>query len=786
MKPLKLTMSAFGSYAGVETLDFTVLGAKGLYLITGETGSGKTTIFDAISFALFGEASGQARDKNHMLCSHFADEKAKTFVELEFLSGAQKYSIKRVIRKNGSPDAALTLPDGNVASGSGNVRNKITEIIGLNREQFAQIVMIAQNDFLRFLHSETKERVEILRRIFNTEFHKKLQDKLKEKERELKEQRELCIRDFGKLGVEQHKSKEALTAWEAQIKEDKLAFSQVEKKLEELEKNRASLIAEIAVAEELMRKFENLAKAKFSLGEHSKRAADMKALEERRSKGELALRKIKPFADKALDLNEQHKKSQTELLKAKSNAEMAKSSLEKARQILNATGKVQIAQMEGSQIHAKLKRLEELQKNLERACEEFKVADIEYKSVYVTFLRGQAGLLAKGLVAGKPCPVCGSCEHPAPAKFCDEQVSEAKLKEAENKTDRMRKKCEELSTSASMLKVEIETEAESAYKSALMLVNERESREREVFELFKNAQTLCKNVLAENGFADGAAYKAALVNEKELGEMAKRLNDYENEGIRLNDEIKRLESETQSKEKPDWEKLKAKKISADDDISDRRKSRDEIKSRLEKTVKDLADLSKISDSIDKLDIRYAAVKQLSDSANGSFNFETYVQTAYFDRVLYAANQRLKIMSQNRYELLHTRESMDGRKSRGLEIEVLDLYTGKSRPVKSLSGGESFMASLSLALGLSDIVQQNAGGIHLDAMFIDEGFGSLDSGVLDLAVNTLFNMAGADRIIGIISHVPELAERIDRQIRIEKTNTGSKIFLHSPTLTHKSD
>ena len=329
-----------------------------------------------------------------------------------------------------------------------------------------------------------------------------------------------------------------------------------------------------------------------------------------------------------------------------------------------------------------------------------------------------------------------------------------------------------------MLKVEIETEAESAYKSALMLVNERESREREVFELFKNAQTLCKKVLAENGFADGAAYKAALVNEKELGEMAKRLNDYENEGIRLNDEIKRLESETQSKEKPDWEKLKAREISANGDISDRRKSRDEIKSRLEKTVKDLADLRKISDSIDKLDIQYAAVKQLSDSANGSFNFETYVQTAYFERVLYAANQRLKIMSQNRYELLHTRESMDGRKSRGLEIEVLDLYTGKSRPVKSLSGGESFMASLSLALGLSDIVQQNAGGIHLDAMFIDEGFGSLDAGVLDLAVKTLFNMAGADRIIGIISHVPELTERIDKQIRIEKTNTGSKIrFVH---------
>ncbi len=769
MKPLKLTMSAFGSYGGTEMLDFTALGAKGLYLITGETGSGKTTIFDAISFALFGEASGQARDKSHMLCSHFADEKTKTFVELEFLSGDKKYNIKRVIKKNASPDVALTLPDGSVASRNSDVKNKITEIIGLNREQFAQIVMIAQNDFLRFLHSDTKERVEILRRIFNTEFHKMLQDKLKEKEKGLKEERELCIREFGKLGVEQHKSKEALLAWEAQIKEDKLAFSEIEKELNKLEKNKETLIAEIAVAQDLMRKFEGLAKAKFSFAEHSKRAADMKTLAEKRSQGELALRKIKPFADKALDLNEQYKKSQTELSKAKANAEAASSNLENTKQILN--GKTHLAQ-----ISPKLKQLGELQKDLEKSCDELKVATTEYQSMYVSFLRGQAGLLAKDLTAGEPCPVCGSHEHPAPAKFCEEQISEAKLKEAENKTNKIRKKCEELSTAGSVLKAEIEAEAESAYKSALMLVNERENREREISEQFKNAQALCKKVLAENGFADGAAYKAALVSEKELDEMAKRLNDYEKEGIRLNDEIKRLESETEAKEKPDWEKLKAREVSANSDISDRRKQRDEVKSRLEKTVKDLADLRKISDSIGKLEIQYVAVKQLSDSANGNFNFETYVQTAYFERVLYAANQRLNIMSQNRYELLHTKESMDGRKSRGLEIEVLDLYTGKSRPVKSLSGGESFMASLSLALGLSDIVQQNAGGIHLDAMFIDEGFGSLDAGVLDLAVKTLSDMAGAERIIGIISHVPELTERIDKQIRIEKTNAGSKISI----------
>jgi exonuclease SbcC len=170
------------------------------------------------------------------------------------------------------------------------------------------------------------------------------------------------------------------------------------------------------------------------------------------------------------------------------------------------------------------------------------------------------------------------------------------------------------------------------------------------------------------------------------------------------------------------------------------------------------------------------VKQLADTANGKLDFETYAQTAYFERVIRAANLRLKLMSQNRYKLLRKSDSDDQRKRSGLELEVSDVYTGKARSANSLSGGESFMASLSLALGLSDIVQQSAGGIRLDAMFIDEGFGTLDAEVLELALKTLTEMAGSDRIIGIISHVAELRDRIEKQVQVEKTTTGSKIRL----------
>jgi exonuclease SbcC len=204
--------------------------------------------------------------------------------------------------------------------------------------------------------------------------------------------------------------------------------------------------------------------------------------------------------------------------------------------------------------------------------------------------------------------------------------------------------------------------------------------------------------------------------------------------------------------------------------------RDDAKLRLDNTLRVLTELKKSAAALVKIEIEYAALKSLSETANGKLDFETYAQTAYFERVLRAANLRLKMMSQNRYMLLRREESRDGRKRTGLEIEVADSFTGKSRSANSLSGGESFMASLSLALGLSDVVQQTAGGIHLEAMFIDEGFGSLDAEVLELSVRTLSEMAGGKRIIGIIPHVAELRERIDKQVRVEKTISGSKISL----------
>jgi exonuclease SbcC len=320
--------------------------------------------------------------------------------------------------------------------------------------------------------------------------------------------------------------------------------------------------------------------------------------------------------------------------------------------------------------------------------------------------------------------------------------------------------------------------SDKAFSAATALAAERKANEKNLSELSDKTGRTYADALRENGFADERAYKAALTTEGILAANMKKITAYDNRGKELNRDIERLTAETAEKTAPDLDRLRARFAGVSSEYKALAEKRDGVKSRLDKTQAALTELRRAAVDLEKVEKSYAAVKQLAAVANGRLDFETYAQTSYFERVLRAANLRLKLMSQNRYALLRKEESDDKRSRTGLEIEVLDSYTGKARSANSLSGGESFMASLSLALGLSDVVQQSAGGIHLDAMFIDEGFGSLDAEVLELAVRTLSEMAGGNRIIGIISHVAELRERIDKQVQVEKTLAGSKIRLQA--------
>jgi len=184
-----------------------------------------------------------------------------------------------------------------------------------------------------------------------------------------------------------------------------------------------------------------------------------------------------------------------------------------------------------------------------------------------------------------------------------------------------------------------------------------------------------------------------------------------------------------------------------------------------------------SGELEKVEKRWIWVKALSNTANGDISgkdrimLETYIQGTYFDRIINRANTRLMSMSGGQYELQRREESLDNRIKSGLELDVIDHYNGTTRSVKTLSGGESFKASLSLALGLSDEIRSNAGGVQLDTMFVDEGFGSLDEESLQQAIKTLVSLADGNRLVGIISHVSELKEKIDKQIIVIKEKTG---------------
>jgi exonuclease SbcC len=1005
-------MSAFGSYADAQTLELAELGASGLYLITGETGSGKTTVFDAISFALFGKASGSGRDDYVMLRSDFAGEKAKTYVELDFVSGGSLYRIKRGIRKAGGQEVDLVLPDGTTWNKRKDVDQKIADVVGLDREQFAQIAMIAQNDFLRFLQSGTDDRLKILRRIFDTAALMRFQERIKERVKCESEKRARLIHDFERHEVDVYRRGERFAEWEAQIKADRVEVTRADRKLVEYDKAKEKLAAALALAEELSKKFSELSKVLAALEKHAGMSDEIGALKRRASRGETALRKVKPHSDEAQKTAANLVAARKALAEAKEQENAARAELERAAKAVaelapltdaqsafaaltkecevaderlkklnrlragrdEISGKQTVLVSEKSELAAALKILSELppvadrqsaldrlvkkldtakdalakltalqgmfgviqkkggelraaQSVFESVSADFAEADGKLKALEEAFFRSQAGILASGLTDGEPCPVCGSKKHPAPAALSGDDVSETRLKKSRDSKEKAAEKRENQSKVCASLKTEVKTlaerfiadlsaqilhtpntpnvsletggalldekikatesalrtlakkkasaekelselkaksddaakkrdtlspkvvslqsevdtlvkrfigdfreyspettwktsekelaelcsrtkgdadalgarkkvdkkaladltekcdaaakrnvKAESAVKSAATLFSERKANERKQGELGALAQAAFEEALRSNGFADGAEYAAALIPEDTLAVLVKQLSDYDKNGEQLRRDLERLKGETAEKERPDLEQLKAKADAAKSESAALREKRDELKRRLNKTESALQELRRAAADFEKVERTYAAVKQLSDTASGKLDFETYAQMAYFERVLRAANLRLKRMSQNRYTLLRKKESGDRRSKTGLEIEVLDAYTGKARSANSLSGGESFMASLSLALGLSDVVQQNAGGIRLDAMFIDEGFGSLDADVLELAVRILSEMTGGGRIIGIISHVAELRERIDKQVRVEKTTAGSRISL----------
>ena len=865
MKPLKLSISGFLSYATLQEIDFTKLGKSGLYLITGQTGAGKTTIFDAISYALYGTTSGSGRDKN-ILRSHFITDKTKTFVALDFAIGSETYSIKRSITPS-SVSADLTLPCGTVVTGIKPATDKIKEILGIDQSQFAQIVMIAQNDFAKFLESNTSDRVAILRNIFDTKSISAFQAALATRASEAKKKLDQLIHQFATLGTDQYNFDNHLQNWQAEIKmlDKNLATAKTQRDQNHQAHNH--ITTALAIAKNISEKFQSLAQKETELQTHQQNQPTITQLQATVEKSEKALYTIKPLQEKYQTLQDSYTTTAAAITQGQADQKQAEiHATNTATTLENLPDPTRIQQLI-TQLETNLAREEALKKNLlnaqnnynnltayrstyqqntdtlQRINQQRKQADQQYKTTYESFFANQAGIFGEMLQPNTPCPICGATTHPNPAKKQDQNITEAVLKKSKQDLDTISKKFEAQSTTCQELKGKIaelshllqdnlqtilpqankdnlstllpqsitnatntiqgmveqltehkttlvnlttsikqaqaqKSAAEAKLSAINALITERTQAKATLALQLQAAKAAYATALVENLFTNAQDYKQHLLTEAELKEKSATIDNFYKTETQLITQITTLQAETAGQTPPDLPQLtqQAQALTAEKEALD--KNYDILLESIAKLSPKITSLKTVAKQFATQQETHNALEILANVASGKsgdrFDFETYAQVIYFDQVLAAANKRLHLMSHAAYTLRREETSTDRRKSFGLGVEVFDRNTGLARKAQALSGGEKFMASLSLALGLSDVVQQYAGGIRLDAMFIDEGFGTLDTEKLDLAIKTLSEMAGTHRIVGIISHVTELKERIDTQIKIEKTPQGSLI------------
>lgn len=906
MKPLKLTMSAFGPYVGEVVIDFTLLGDRGVYLITGDTGAGKTTIFDGITFALYGEASGNSRESD-MLRSKYAKPETPTFVELEFLYHGEIYCVRRnpeYLRpsKKGTgmtaekADAALTYPGGRILTKTKEVTKALVELIGLDRNQFTQIAMIAQGDFLKLLLAKTEERSKIFREIFDTKLYQVLQERLKAESGGLRAQYEdltKSIRQYTE-GIrfdgewkETGTVSETLQFLETVLEEEKKCVKEQETQLSKIEDQLSGIQKNLGEAEARRRGEREITRLEEALEiQIAKLALQEQAfLEEEKKKPELEviLKRILaeeenlPRYEEAERIRLQKERCegtvqllQKETERVRKEKEEGTVRIERQKEDLEAFQGldafcVRLEQEEDALEDKKNKvrnfkklllRYKEVEKQLEKAQMEYRNASCEsqrmretYEKMEQSFLDAQAGILAKGLEEGKACPVCGAVHHPDPARMTAVTCTEEELKKAKRESQRLHEKVSVFSEKAGAVKGELEgikqqilergeelfdqipqsiyealeeqiailkkqdevckTKRKQANESLKRREQLEEQRKKEESSLKDWEEALAKKeqdyhqaqmekaVLEERykKAVSGLSYESyeeavcSLKKKKRQKEILETAYEKAKEAYRKTKEaiqegqaqIRTLQEQIGEEKKEDMEEL----VRLQNDYA---KEKKEILQRKENLMADYRmnqnaakAIREQYEKIQTVEEKWMLVKALSNTANGNVSgkekimLETYIQMTHFNRIITRANTRFMIMSGGQYELKRKEEAENLRSQSGLELDVIDHYNGSVRSVRTLSGGESFQASLALALGLSDEIQSAAGGIQLDAMFIDEGFGSLDEESLEQAMKALINLADGNRLVGIISHVAELKERIDKQIVVTKQKAeGSKV------------
>lgn len=1005
MKLLKLEINAFGPFAGYHEIDFTKLENNQIYLITGKTGAGKTTIFDAVCCALYADASGTGR-KPENFKSHYADQKEICWVRLEFEFRGEIYKIYREplqqkLNKKGKitdhkHKVELVLPDLECITAVEQANKKIQEILGLDKNQFRQIAMLPQGEFRKFLYSSGDEKIRIFRHIFSTNIYQSVENIFKEKE---KQERGKIAEYQSKLDsclyyVKLNNSKSNEIYTELENSENVALYSELDDLLNQEYKNVKNILEVLekkihsdnsliellnndykAIQEKIQNINIDEAKQKnnniYRFNQIDIELNNLKANQEEFNLSKIKLEKakkayqVKNIEKDVIRLKNDYENICRFISQVEKDIELAQEKLmlaesnlseNKSREILQENLNNKIIKLQNikdfiteknnlsieletcekkinlanqriyifdllSQRLEKRKEIEELDKELEEILNcidiynqmkkselEYSTANLKYAEAYNKYLYAQAGILAENLLDNEPCPVCGSKEHPNPARFSDniisedaikklalrkenlyniyidlknklennitnynqkinnasldnldllnelknfkiqiennifdknqeyniinqncfdsfkdktqldndkffdkeyinsevknqnnilnsyesrkiiliEQIDKVNIKIPENIEDlnSVLKEEEKLNSNLLLVKKEIEKSV-SKHKESLIIV---ERLSGQIEELIKNKiskvneiskhEEYFNNLIVTNGFKSEEEYNKFYLDLEQINLLEKKINDFENSLYKLDAEQKILDNILRDKNIVDISVLQENIDNLSLESNKLDKIRVDLLSTIESNKSQQKEVKKLNKKMCIYEEEYNDIAFLKDLAVGNnskkISFESYVLISYFKNVISAANMRLVNMTNGQYKLVYKTERDKGNVKSGLSMEIFDSYTGRTRAITTLSGGESFKFSLALALGLSDVIQNYCGGIEINTMFIDEGFGSLDQASIEDAINILIDLKQNNKTIGIISHVQELKEKLPVHLEVKSGKQGSDL------------
>lgn len=1004
MKPLDLNMKSFLGFKESTHVDFRPLYEDKIFLVTGPTGAGKTSIFDAICYALYGEGSGSTRTRAKCFRSQLAEEKEEMEVSLSFEVRGELYHVRRVETPKGVNKAYFyreSDPEKMLVKIK-EVNQEIEEIIGLNLDQFKKIVMIPQGEFREFLTAGTKDKSEILKKLFSTEQYERLQWRIKEKFDEARNVDKVLVLKFDEIlkeaGMEGkdiemgpdalleslQAAEEEIVNLEKEIEGFDKKCREIEKEIAEAEKNNQDLAVFQKAFEEYTR-FRNLKRVyeekdkelkllrKISAITHTEKQladkesdirklqSELKILEEDRKKVsgymersrkklQSATEEVKVLDDKKTEktrlenlltrskrlgeaygsLNELKKSGQEldrkldylrkkenelkvyreeeqELSRALHDAKMKQVELKLSLQESNTRLKALVTLFNKAQkrdeIESSIRLLRKEEENIQRNIE---VASNAYEHELAKRNENYAHILRSQLQEHEPCPVCGSYEHPSVVKEVrsydedllstleeklkklekslqekksdirngirrfedlaeeiillgdESQISifkvddlrivggdekekyrrlENKLAESMNTVNKFTTKLDGVEARCELCRKELEVlddvmkqhdennaklhdiqgeirslEADGVPKESMGLLHQIREAQRIIDDISNRLEEAKKNFEECQNQDQHLRGQESAMNQTLISslEAAKSLKDQFFTSL-LEADVAREVYEMNKHKVPEMDSIEEditsffKGYNAVKGVYENLREHGEplrftdiepMKGRLLESRKELDEknslhkekgilvynlkrshmrLQEIHESYLSNQKKLTVLQDLYDTANLGMGFETFVQSYYFEGILLRANERLRKMSEGRYKLKRRNETENRREKIGLGLDVFDEYTGRERDVQSLSGGESFKASLSLALGLSDFIESHKGSVNLETIFIDEGFGSLDQDSLDNALESLMELNVSGRIVGIISHVTELKDRIPGKIEVNSIpGKGSSI------------